>query len=71
MWLKTKIMNLLLAKSRLTRSQLAKELECSESRLNEIIDGRAGADEELSRLIIAAFGAADMVHAIDWRRSAA
>lgn len=71
MWLKTKIMNAILAANRLTRKQLATELECSEGHLNAVIDGKIEADEELSRLFMAAFGAAEMQKAIDWRRTLA
>ena len=71
MWLKRSIIEKILVANGLTRKQLAKELECGESHLNAVIDGKAEADESLSRLLIAAFGAEVMVRAIDWRRSAA
>ena len=70
MWLKAKIMNALLADHRITRRELAREVGCSLRYLNRIIDGEVDAGMEVSRLLIAAFGAADMEKAIDWQRCA-
>ena len=71
MWLKAKVMNTLLAANKITRFELAKEVRCSLHLLGEVLNGKNEADEELSRLLIAAFGAAAMMQAIDWRRMTA
>ena len=71
MWLKAGKMNAILAENKITRAQLAREFGCGLAHLEAVIDGRDEAGEDLARLIIAAFGAADMVKAIDWRRTAA
>jgi DNA-binding XRE family transcriptional regulator len=71
MWLKAKRIDGLLSSIKMTRAELAQELECSLQHLNRICDGMDEADERLSRLIIAAFGAKAMRKIIDWRRTAA
>ena len=71
MWLKAKKIDALLKENKITRAELAEEFECSLDFLNRVFDGKEEAGEELSRLIIAAFGAADMCKVIDWRRAAA
>jgi len=71
MWLIANKIDGLLAAIKMTRTELAKELECSVQYLNRICDGKDEADESISRLIIAAFGARAMLKIIDWRRTAA
>lgn len=71
MWLIAKKIDKLLAANKINRSGLAKELDCSLGRLNQIFDGKEEADEELSRLIIAALGADEMRAVINWQRMAA
>jgi len=71
MWLIANKIDGLLAAIKMTRAELAKELECSLQYLNRICDGKDEADESISRLIIAAFGAKAMIKIIDWRRTAA
>lgn len=71
MWLKSKVIEKILAANGVTRKWLAKEFDCSEAYLNSILDGKYEADEELSSLFMSAFGAEDMERAIDWRRTAA
>lgn len=71
MWLKANKIDKLLSAIKMTRAELAVELECSLQYLNRICDGEDEADEELSRLIIAAFGAKAMRKIIDWERTAA
>ena len=71
MWLIAKKIDSLLSAIKMTRAELAQELECSLQYLNCICDGKEEADEGLSRLIIAAFGAKAMLKIIDWRRTAA
>ena len=71
MWLKAKKIDSLLSAVKMTRAEFAKELECGLEYLNHICDGKDEADEKLSHLIIAAFGAKAIHKIIDWRRTAA
>ena len=71
MWLKPKEIDRALADSRFTRAEAAKEFEYRLPYINEVFDGRWEADEDLARLLLAAFGAAEMASVIDWRRTAA
>jgi len=70
MWLKSKRIDALLADAKLTRREFADDLDCPLRLIDKVFDGYAEAGEELSRLLLAAFGAADMQSVIDWRRSA-
>lgn len=71
MWLKANKIDRLLSAIKMTRAELAQELECSLQYLNRICDGKEESDEGLSRLIIAAFGAKEIRKIIDWKRTAA
>lgn len=71
MWLVANKIDKLLSAIKMTRAELAEELECSLQQLSRICDGKEEADEGLSRLIIAAFGAKAIRKIIDWRRTAA
>lgn len=71
MWLKAKKIDGLLSAVKMTRAEFAMELNCGLEYLNRICDGKDEADEELSRLIIAAFGAKAMRKIIDWERTTA
>jgi len=71
MWFIANKIDKLLYAIKMTRAELAKELECGLQYLNRICDGKEEADEGLSRLIIAAFGAKAIRKIIDWKRTAA
>lgn len=69
MWLKPKELDVLLSRIKMTREELAQEFECDLWYLNRVCDGKVDADIELSRLIIAAFGADEIREVIDWRKT--
>lgn len=69
MWLIAKRIDKLLAENRLTRTQAAREFGLSVESVNAIFDGRNEAGEEVTRLMLAAFGAAEMETVIDWGRT--
>jgi predicted transcriptional regulator len=71
MWLKAKEIDNLLSEIQMTRAEFAKEMGCSLRYLDQVCDGLDESHEELSRLIIAAFGAEAIRKIIDWRRTAA
>jgi hypothetical protein len=71
MWLKHTSADKLLNANGITRKRLAREFGYSEAFINSVLDGKAEAGEELSRLFISAFGADEMERAIDWERTAA
>ena len=67
MWLKANRIDRLLAENRITRKELAREFDCDLFYINRIFEGNTEADEELSQLLIAAFGANEMEQVIDCR----
>ena len=65
MKLKSGMADELLAGSGITRKELANELEIGLSELNRILDGKLEAGEGTARLLIAAFGAEEILHVLD------
>ena len=69
MWLKTTRAEKLLAKNKLTRAEIAKLFGYSLTHINQVMDGRFEAGEDLARQFLSAFGAEEMNKAIDWGRT--
>ena len=69
MWLKATGAEQLLAKNKLTRAVVAKLFGYSLAHINQVLDGKFEAGEDLARQFLAAFGAEEMRKAIDWGRT--
>jgi len=66
MRLKKGVADRLLAESGISREELAMDFDVSLREINLVLDGTIEAGEEVSLLLIAAFGANEIYKAVDW-----